>query len=104
MKTLSLLEAEFGRVHRHIELGVNMSSYIEGYDRQQVTLLQECLNDFIAEDNTVRIVDVFINELDLVGLGFDCAKTGGNGQALVPSLSAAEAVPLRIPQPYPVQP
>jgi transposase len=43
---------------------VNMSRFIEGQDRQQVTLLPECLDDFIAEDNTVRIVDAFINELD----------------------------------------
>jgi hypothetical protein len=40
---------------------VNMSRYIEGQDRQQVTLLPECLDDFISEDNTVRIVDAFIN-------------------------------------------
>lgn len=57
-----------------------MSRYIEGQDRQQVTLLPECLDDFIAEDNTVRIVDVFINELDLVGLGFDGAKPAATGQ------------------------
>ena len=43
---------------------VNMSRFIEGQDRQQVTLLPECLDDFIAADNTVRIVDAFINELD----------------------------------------
>lgn len=57
-----------------------MSRYIEGQDRQQVTLLPECLDDFIAEDNTVRIVDVFINELDLVGLGFDGAKPAATGR------------------------
>ena len=57
-----------------LDIEVNMSRYIEGQDRQQVTLLPECLDDFIADDNTVRIVDVFINELDLVGLGFDGAK------------------------------
>ena len=43
-----------------------MPRFIEGQDRQQVTLLPECLDDFVAEDNTVRIVDVFIGELDLV--------------------------------------
>jgi transposase len=36
-----------------------MKRFIEGEDRHQVTLLPECLDDFIAEDNTVRIVDVF---------------------------------------------
>lgn len=63
-----------------MDTGVNMSRYIEGQDRQQVTLLPECLDDFIAEDNTVRIVDVFINELDLVGLGFDGAKPAATGR------------------------
>jgi len=47
-----------------------MARYIEGQDRQQVTLLPECLDDFIAEDNPVRTVDAFINELDLADLGF----------------------------------
>lgn len=49
---------------------VNMSRFIEGQDRQQVTLLPESLDDFIAEDNTARIVDAFINELDLAALEF----------------------------------
>jgi len=47
-----------------------MSRFIEGEDRQQVTLLPECLDDYVAEDNTVRVVDAFISELDLVALGF----------------------------------
>lgn len=63
-----------------LNTGVNMSRYIEGQDRQQVTLLPECLDDFIAEDNTVRIVDVFINEVDLVGLGFDGATPAATGR------------------------
>ncbi len=37
-----------------------MSRFIVGADRQQVTLLPECLDDFIDEDNTVRVVDAFI--------------------------------------------
>ena len=57
-----------------LNTGVNMSRYIEGQDRQQVTLLPECLDDFIAEDNTVRIVDVFINEVDLIGLGIGVGR------------------------------
>ena len=57
-----------------------MSRFIEGADRQQVTLLPECLDDFIAEDNTVRIVDVFIGELDLAALGFDGATPAATGR------------------------
>lgn len=57
-----------------------MPRFVEGQDRQQVTLLPECLDDFIAEDNTVRIVDVFIEELDLIALGFDGAKPAATGR------------------------
>lgn len=57
-----------------------MPRFIEGWDRQQVTLLPECLDDFVAEDNTVRIVDVFIGELDLVAMGFGGASPAATGR------------------------
>jgi transposase len=47
-----------------------MKRFIEGEDRHQVTLLPECLDDYIGEDNPVRVVDVFVGELDLAELGF----------------------------------
>src|SRR4029453_15400906 len=56
-----------------------MKRYVEGEDRSQATLLPECLDDYIAEDNPVRAVDAFVEELDLKGLGFagaDPALTG----------------------------
>ena len=46
-----------------------MKRFIEGADRSQVTLLPECLDDFIAEDNPVRVVDAFVEELDLHDAG-----------------------------------
>ena len=42
-----------------------MSRFIEGQDRQQVALIPECLDDFIADDNPVRIIDAFVDELNL---------------------------------------
>ena len=57
-----------------------MGRFIEGEDRHQVTLLPECLDDFIAEDNTVRIVDVFIDELDLAALEFPGAAPAATGR------------------------
>jgi transposase len=48
-----------------------MKRFVEGEDRGQVILLPECLDDYVAEDNPVRVIDVFIDELDLSGLGFD---------------------------------
>ena len=47
-----------------------MKRFVEGQDRRQSTLLPECLDDFITEDNPVRVVEVFIDELDLGALGF----------------------------------
>ncbi len=47
-----------------------MKRFVEGLDRGQTTLLPECLDDFIDEDNPVRVVDVFVDELDLGNLGF----------------------------------
>jgi len=48
-----------------------MKRFVEGDDRTQATLLPECLDDYVGEDNPVRVIDVFINELDLRGLGFE---------------------------------
>jgi transposase len=48
-----------------------MKRFIEGEERTQITLLPECLEDYVAEDNPVRVVEVFVNELDLGMLGFD---------------------------------
>jgi transposase len=48
-----------------------MRRFVEGMDRGQSTLFPECLEDWIAEDNPVRVIDVFVDELDLAELGFD---------------------------------
>jgi len=42
-----------------------MKRFIEGEDRSQSTLFPEHLDDYIAEDNPVRVIDVFVDELDL---------------------------------------
>ena len=47
-----------------------MKRFVEGEDRRQVTLLPDCLDDYVGEDNPVRAVEAFVEELDLVGLGF----------------------------------
>lgn len=48
-----------------------MKRYIQGEERSHVTLLPACLDDYIAQDNTVRIVYVFVDALDLASFGFD---------------------------------
>lgn len=47
-----------------------MSGFIGGEDRNQATLFPERLDDYVAEDNPVRVIDVFIDDLDVSGLGF----------------------------------
>jgi transposase len=47
-----------------------MKRFVEGEDRRQATLLPDCLDDDVTEDNPVRIVEAFIDELDLAALGF----------------------------------
>lgn len=44
--------------------------FIEGQDRHQVTLFPEALEDYIAEDSPVRVIDVYVDEQDLTRLGF----------------------------------
>src|ERR1035441_3445540 len=51
-----------------------MKRYIEGEDRSQSTLFPERLDDYIAEDNPVRVIDVFVDEVDLHELGFEGAQ------------------------------
>ncbi|MFM0441392.1 IS1182 family transposase [Paraburkholderia strydomiana] len=48
-----------------------MKRFVEGDDRKQVALLPECIDDYIGQDNPVRVIDVFVDELDLAELGFN---------------------------------
>ena len=47
-----------------------MKRFVEGEDRRQSLLLPESLDDYVTEDNPVRVVEAFIDELDLAALGF----------------------------------
>ncbi len=47
-----------------------MAGFVEGVDRGQSTLFPALLDDYVAEDNPVRAVDVFVDGLDLDKLGF----------------------------------
>lgn len=57
-----------------------MSRFVQGADRRQQTLLPECLDDYVADDNPVRVVDVFVDELDLRGLGFERMTPAATGR------------------------
>ena len=47
-----------------------MKRFVEGSDREQATLFPESLEDWVGEDNPVRVIDVYVDELDLAELGF----------------------------------
>lgn len=56
-----------------------MKRFVQGESRTQITLLPEILEDYVADTNPVRVVDVYVDELDLGALGFegvDPATTG----------------------------
>lgn len=57
-----------------------MKRFIEGECRTQTTLLPESIDDYITDTNPVRIVDVFVDELDLVKLGFDGVEPAITGR------------------------
>ena len=48
-----------------------MKRFVEGEDRRQGVLLPEYLDDYVAEENPVRVIDVFVDELDLAALKFE---------------------------------
>lgn len=57
-----------------------MGRFIEGCDRREVQLLPDCVDDYVAQENPVRVIDVFVDELDMAALGFgDAAATGRPG-------------------------
>lgn len=59
-----------------------MVGFIEGVNRDQTVLFPECLGDLISEDHLVRVVDLFVDDLDLAALGFHrhaAARTGRPG-------------------------
>ena len=57
-----------------------MKRFVEGVDRGQSTLFPECLDDWIGEENAVRVIDVFVDELDLAALGFSGVAPEATGR------------------------
>ena len=57
-----------------------MKRFVAGADRGQSTLLPECLDDWIDESNPVRVIDAFVDALDLAELGFDGVQPAATGR------------------------
>jgi hypothetical protein len=76
-----------------------MKRFVEGEDRRQGTLLPEYLEDYVCEENPVRVIDVFVDELDLKTLGFDGVVPEVTGRPSYHPGCAAEDLRLRLHQP-----
>ena len=81
-----------------------MKRFVEGADRHQATLLPECLEDWVSDDNPVRVIDAFVDELDLGALGFPPVAPKATVPALLSPVSAVRALRLRLSQPRPIKP
>ena len=57
-----------------------MKRFIEGTDRFQVSLLPECVDDYISEDNPVRVIEAFVDQLDLREMGFEAVDPEATGR------------------------
>ena len=57
-----------------------MGRFVEGTDRSQGTLFPVCLDDWIDEDNPVRVIDAFVDRLDLGELGFEGVEPAETGR------------------------
>jgi transposase len=57
-----------------------MKRFIAGADRSQSTLMPECLDDWVGDDNPVRAIVVFVDSLDLCDLGFDGVTPSATGR------------------------
>ena len=80
-----------------------MKRFVEGEDRLQVALLPHCLDDYVTENNPVRVIEAFIDELDLATLALRVLSARRPLPGL-PSGDAAEDLSLRLSQPHPVEP
>ena len=61
-----------------------MHRFIDGDDRMQRMLLPNSLEDYVSEENPVRVIEVFIDELDLASLGFSGITPAATGRLTIP--------------------
>lgn len=59
---------------------VSVSGYVRGIDRQQAVLFPETLDDYVGAENPVRVIDAFVDQLDLAALGFQRATPSDLGR------------------------
>lgn len=57
-----------------------MGRFVKGADRSQLTLLPDCLEDWVGDDNSVHVIDAFVEALDLCALGFSGVAAKATGR------------------------
>jgi transposase len=57
-----------------------MKRFVEGADRTQVSLLPDCVDDYVGTDNPVRVIEAFVEQLDLREMGFESVDPEATGR------------------------
>jgi transposase len=70
-----------------------MRRFVEEADCGQWTLLPECLDDFIDESNPVRVIDVFVDALDLAEMSFEGVEPAGSASCHIDATFMMSRVP-----------
>src|SRR5450756_3061288 len=78
-------------------------THISGFERSQILLLPEAVDDYVDADNPVRFIDAFVDELDLSAAGFVRVAAKATPPRLCASRSV-EALHLRLFEPGAVEP
>src|SRR5215469_13955214 len=81
-----------------------MKRFVEGEDRRQVVLLPHCLDDYVTENNPVRVIEAFIDEPGSGDTGLRRCRPRDYWAPSVPSSDAIEDLSLRLSQPRAVEP
>src|SRR6202022_2366370 len=74
------LTSKSGNMRRASHSGSRRKRFVEGADRGQSTLLPECIDEWVEESNCVRVVDCFVDALDLADLGFEGVEPAATGR------------------------
>ena len=81
-----------------------MSGFISGADRSQGTMFPAQLEDYVAEDNPVRVIDFFVDQLDLRELGFSAIDPKETGRPAYHAAVILNYLRVRLYQPGAVEP
>ena len=79
-------------------------THISGFERDQLLLLPEAVDDYVDAENTVRFIDAFVDGLDLAAAGFARVDGEGDGASRLCAGRPVEAVYLRLSEPSAVEP